>query len=196
MALNSNYGYPTSGQSSPYSSTPTGLRTQRPQFGYSGPPMYPRSRSSASDTNTESFSDSMVNNYGTSTSRIDTSFNSGNRSSYNESFNSSGSNYYSANNSFSHGQSYGEIPMMHDEYDLRENGGLTRDSSMMYKSQNMTRSGYSGNHPSMRPFPRSDNSNSVFISKPPIMNLQFDASKYNSAFGMNNVGEFKGNFQK
>lgn len=188
MALNTNYGFPPSGYSSPFSSTPTGIRTQRPRFGYSGPSMYPRSRTSS---DTESFSDSMVNNYGTSTSRFDTTFNSGNQSLFNDSYNTSSSNYYSANNTFSHGQSFGETSIMRSEYSLRENGGLSRDNSMMYKGQNMMRGGYSGT----RALPRNDTSNSGFLSKDIS---QFDASKYNynTTFGRNNAAEFKGNFQK
>lgn len=179
--------------------------------------MYPRSRMSASDT--ESFSDSMVNNYGTSTSRFDTTFNSGNRSSFNDSYNTSSSNYYSANNTFSHGKSYGETSMRHSDYSLRENGGLSRDNSMMHEGQNM-RGGYSGSYSGIRALPRSDTSNSGFLSKgisqfdAGIRALprsdasnsgflskgisQFDASNYNynTTFGMNNAAEFKGNFQK
>lgn len=212
MALNTNYGFPSSGYSSPYSSTPTGIRAQRPRFGYSGPSMYPRSRMSPSDT--ESFSDSMVNNYGTSTSRFDTTFNSGNRSSFNDSYNTSSSNYYSANNTFSHGQSYGETPMMHSDYSLRENGGLSRDSSMQHEGPNLMRGGFSDIRApprsdtsnsgflskglsqfdaGIRAFPRSDTSNSGFLSKGISL---FGASNYNTTFGKNNTADFKGNFQK
>lgn len=193
MAMNnSNYGYPPSGYSSPYSSTPTGIRAQRPRFGYSGPSLYPRPRSSASKPNPDSFSDSMINNYGTSASRIDSSFNSENGNSYSDTYNSTGSNYYSANDSFSHGQAYGDVPMMRNDMNmLRDNTGIRYDNSALMRNINYDAYDYSG----IRPLPRNDVPSSGIFPKPAS---QFGPGKfnYNSTFGKNNTGEFKGNFTK
>lgn len=173
MNNNTNYGYSPSGYPSPYSSTPTGIRTQRPRFGYSAPSMYPRPRSSASKPNPDSFSDSMINNYGTSTSHIDSSFNSENGNSYDDSYNS---NYYTANESF-----YSN--------DQPSNTSMMKDNSMMYDGPSMLR-GNAGRGERAIGRGGIQMQSSALLSEP---TSQF--SKY-PTFNMNNSGEFKGNFQK
>lgn len=146
---NSYFGLPTTGYSSPpnpspYSSTPHGIRSQRPRFGFSGPSLYPRPRSSASKPNPDSLSDSMINNYGTSTSQFDTSFSIENGSPYDDSYNTSGSIYYSANDTFSHGQSYdscmGHGPAANSipQSDMHIASLLTKPGSSMFGSTKYT----------------------------------------------------------
>lgn len=186
---NSNYGYPSPGFSSPYSSTPAGMRTQRPRFGYSGPSLYPRPRSSASKPNPDSFSDSMINNYGNSP-RIDTSYSSENGNSYNDSYANSSSNYYSANDSFYSNSSRGELPLVRDE-SMRVDAGVLRDNSMMYGD---TMRGNSGMMRNEKPMGYGEMQNSGILPNPSYGQPKFPYK--NSTLIADSIGEYTGNYQK